>query len=489
MTLRLRLLIATAVAVIIGLAIVDATTYVFFSRSQLKQVDDSLDRAHPPIEQLANTGADAWRAIPQIAPGLYVAILGADGTTLFATAGRRAGDDDIQIDPDHLDARSQFQTISSSHGDVRLRIDPLKGGTILVVGESLHEVNESRSRLLGVLLGASAVAIGLVLALSWGLVRVGLRPLRAVEQSAAAISDSDLSDSRVPGSNQSTEVGSLAKALNAMLDRLDVARGERERTMDELVASEARMRQFVADASHELRTPIAATAAYAELFEQGARDRPEDLERSMTGIRNETRRMSDLVGDLLLLARLDEDQPLPSTTVDLTEIVFQAIETARTIEPDRMVRPSVSGVITVVGDATRLRQVVDNLLANVRAHTPVSTPCTVELSIEAGGIDADSIDTNSAVLTVSDDGPGVTDEQLDRLTNRFYRVDEARTRTTGGSGLGLSIVESIVSAHGGSITAQHHQPTGLSIIVRLPGAHIADQVGDDKLDQDRVDEE
>ncbi len=471
MTLRLRLLIATTVAVVIGLATADAATLVFFSRSQINQIDDSLDRAHLPIEQLAKLGTEeAWRAIPEVAPGLYVAILDADGTTLFTSAGRRAGDDDIDIDPDDLDTRSTFQTVSHRGGDdVRLRIDELGDGTILVVGESLHEIDESRSRLLGVLLVASAAAIALVVALSWVLVRVGLRPLRAVEQSAAAITDSDLSDSRVPGSDESTEVGSLARALNAMLDRLDDARDQRQQTMDDLVASEARMRQFVADASHELRTPIAATAAYAELFEQGARDRPDDLERSMTGIRNETRRMSDLVGDLLLLARLDEHQPLRTAPVDLTEIVFQAIETARTIEPERVVRPSVRGVVSLDGDATRLRQVIDNLLANVRAHTPPATPCTMELSTDAG----------VAVLTVSDEGPGVTDEQLHRLTDRFYRADDARTRTTGGSGLGLSIVESIVSAHGGSITAEHRQPSGLSITVRLPGAHAPDDVDED----------
>ncbi len=473
MTLRLRLLIATAVAAIVGLATADVATFVFFSRSQLNQIDDSLDRAHSPIEQLARVGtSEAWSAIPQLAPGLYVAILDPDGTTLFTSSGRRAGDDDISIDPVDLDTQSRFQTVA--HGDegddVRLRIDELEDGKILVVGESLHEINESRSRLLGVLAFASAAAVGLVIALSWLLVRVGLRPLEAVEQGAAAITDSDLPDARVPGGDEATEVGSLARALNAMLDRLDDARDQRQQTMDDLVASEARMRQFVADASHELRTPIAATAAYAELFEQGARDRPDDLERSMTGIRNETRRMSDLVGDLLLLARLDEHQVLRTAPVDLTEIVFQAIETARTIEPERVVRPLVRAVVSVDGDATRLRQVVDNLLANVRAHTTSTTPCTVELSTDSG----------MAVLTVSDQGPGVTDEQLQRLTDRFYRADDARTRTTGGSGLGLSIVESIVSAHGGSITAEHRRPSGLSITVRLPGAHLPHELDEDE---------
>ncbi len=467
MTLRLRLLIATTIAVLVGLVIVDTTTYLVFNRSQLRQVDDSLDRAHPPIELLAESGTDAsLSAIPQIAPGHYVAILGDDNSPIFVSAGRRAGDEDVNVDLSQVDTTVQFQSISQGHDNsVRVRVDPLANGTTLVVGESLHQVHETGSRLLGVLLVASALAIGLVAALSWILVRIGLRPLRAVEQRAAAITDSDLADVRVPGDDKQTEVGSLAAALNAMLDRLDVARTEREQTVADLTASEARMRQFVADASHELRTPIAATAAYAELFEHGARDRPADLERAMSGIRTETDRMSALVGDLLLLARLDEHQPLAHASVDLTELVFHAIDTARTIDPGRAVRPSVDGVITAPGDATRLRQVIDNLLANVRSHTPPGTACTIRLRV----------DGDDALLTVSDLGPGVTDDQLAKLTNRFYRVDGARARSTGGSGLGLSIVESIVGAHGGSITAQHNEPTGLSITVRLPGAESAHQ--------------
>ncbi len=462
MTLRRRLLIATAIAVVAGLLIVDVATYVAFSRSQLNQVDDSLDRAHTPIEQLAEAGtADAWRAIPQVAPGLYVAIVAADGTPLFTSAGRRPGDDDLDVDLSSVGGRSRFQTLGSDHGDdVRVRVDTLSDGSTLVVGESLHQVEESRRRLLAVLLVASAAAVALVVALSWWLVRVGLRPLRQVELSAAAITDSDLADVRVPGDDQATEVGSLASALNAMLDRLDLAKADRERTVAELVASEARMRQFVADASHELRTPIAATAAYAELFEQGARNRPDDLERSMIGIRSETARMSALVGDLLLLARLDEDRPLQSSTVDLTEVVLQAVDTARTIEPERPLRVLIDRVITVPGDRARLRQVVDNLLANVRAHTPAGTSCTIGLAV----------DGDDAVIRVSDTGPGVTDQQLALLTDRFYRVDDARARATGGSGLGLSIVESIVEAHGGSIRAEHNQPEGLVLTLRLPGA-------------------
>ena len=218
------------------------------------------------------------------------------------------------------------------------------------------------------------------------------------------------------------------------------------------------MRRFVADASHELRTPIAATAAYAELFEQGARDHPEDLDRAMSGIRRETGRMAGLVDDLLLLARLDERRPLAEEPVDLTEVVFAAIDAARTVDSDRPIRVRIGEVVTVRGDAGRLRQVVDNLLANVRAHTPPGTSCEVELATDA----------DDAVLTVTDAGPGVTPNDLDHLFDRFYRVDDARARTTGGSGLGLAIVSAIVRAHHGTIFARNIEPLGLALAVRIP---------------------
>lgn len=211
------------------------------------------------------------------------------------------------------------------------------------------------------------------------------------------------------------------------------------------------MRQFVADASHELRTPIAATAAYAELFDQGAKDRPDDLARSMRGIRSESARMGELVDDLLLLAQLDEQRALARERVDLTEIVLMAVDAARTVDPTRSIRSKIDNVITVTGDPLRIRQVVDNLLANVRAHTPVGSDSEVLLHSTGAG----------AVLEVADNGPGVSDNVLNQLFDRYYRADRARSRSTGGSGLGLSIAKAIVQAHGGVISARHNEPHGL----------------------------
>ena len=443
-----------------ALLVVDAATFIVVTRSLTRQVDDTLAEVHIPIEQLALTGVSGqWDTIPQIAPGLFVAILDRDGQVLFTTPAEAPRQGRNTIDIGSLDLSSRTSTARSIEGDsMRLRVEKLSSGDTLVVGKPLHEVNETRRRLLVVLLVATAAALGLVFAIAWSLVRVGLRPLRRVETSAAAISDHELSDYRVPGAAEPTEVGGLARALNAMLDRLDAARAERERTMAELRVSEDRMRRFVADASHELRTPVAAAAAYAELFEGGARDHPADLDRAMAGIRRETARMGELVDDLLVLARLDEGRPLGDGAVDLTEIVLTAVDAARTLEPERPMRVKIDDVVMVTGDPLRLRQVVDNLLANVRAHTPLATACDVHLGTDDG----------AAVLSVSDAGSGVTDEQLSHLFDRFYRADEARTRSTGGSGLGLAIVLAIVHSHGGSIAATHRLPHGLEVVVRLP---------------------
>ena len=468
MSLRVRLLLATGVVALVALLIVDVATYVTLSGSQLKQVDDALDTAHQPLEQLAQDGRPAaLESIPEVAPATYVAIVDADGRAKFVSPVIRAGDDSISVDVAALDLGAgddrrrgvRRVTVASSDGDeVRLRIDPLTGGRALVTGQSLHELNETRTRLVGVLVVATGAAVGFAVLLGWALVRLGLRPLRQMEVATSAISDDGLGSQRVPGHDPRTEVGRLATTINAMLDRLDDARTEREQTVAELRSSEERMRRFVADASHELRTPVAATGAYAELFEAGARDRPADLERVMRGIRTETARMAGLVDDLLLLARLDEDAGISVERMDLTEVALAAVDTACTLEPTRSIEVSIGDVIEIDGDPVRLRQVVDNLLGNIRTHTAVDVPAMIDLRATDAAV----------VLTVSDFGPGLPDADLARVFDRFYRSDPARTRVAGGSGLGLSIVASIVESHGGTIGASSNTPTGLRITVTLP---------------------
>jgi two-component system OmpR family sensor kinase len=280
-------------------------------------------------------------------------------------------------------------------------------------------------------------------------VHLGLRPLTAIGETAAMIAAGDLSR-RVERDDERTEVGRLGRALNAMLHQIETAFRARE-------ASEQKLRRFVADASHELRTPLSAVRAYAELFKRGAAARPEDLERSMRGIERESERMSVLVGDLLLLARLDEGRPLERTDVDLTHIVKESVDTARMLEPERAIRANLDQ-LSVTGDAGRLRQVVDNLLANVRAHAGAGASVDLTLRAEDG----------FARLEVADDGPGMDAQQLEHVFERFYRADSSRTRSSGGAGLGLSIVAAVAEAHGGRVSAHSSPGHGATFTIDLP---------------------
>jgi two-component system OmpR family sensor kinase len=225
------------------------------------------------------------------------------------------------------------------------------------------------------------------------------------------------------------------------------------------------LRRFVADASHELRTPLAAVRAYAELFTRGAQRRPDDLERSMTGITRESERMSLLVEDLLLLARLDEGRPLERELVQLDDVVSEAVDTARTVEPERPIETSIEPAV-VLGDRDRLRQIVDNLLSNVRDHTPPETPVTVRLASPNG----------AAVIDVEDAGPGLSTEEAERVFERFYRADESRSRASGGVGLGLAIVAAVAQAHGGSVAAASDPGRRTTFTITLP---LAKEPNDD----------
>ena len=287
-------------------------------------------------------------------------------------------------------------------------------------------------------------------------IRLGLRPLREIEATAATIADGDLSE-RVDVAAPNTEVGRLGLSLNAMLAQIEAAFTAQQESEERLRTSERKLRQFVADASHELRTPLAAVRAYAELFERGAADRPEDLARSMSGITRESERMSLLVDDLLLLARLDEGRPLEREPVDLEQVVVEAIDAHRVVDGDHPLEASVEPAI-VVGDRDRLRQVVDNLLANARAHTPPGTSVSVGLHTADGRVE----------LTVSDTGPGLTEEEATEIFERFHRLDSSRARSSGGVGLGLSIVAAVAQAHGGAAEARPTPGGGATFVVSIP---------------------
>jgi two-component system OmpR family sensor kinase len=349
--------------------------------------------------------------------------------------------------------RVRFLTVPAISGGgryrVRASIEGRSPNYVLLIAAPLNTVDSTLHRLFLIELFVTLAVLGALIALALWVVRISLRPLVAIEHTAAAIGAGDLSQ-RVERAESRTEIGRLGIALNAMLGQLERAFKARE-------ASEAKLRRFVADASHELRTPLAAVRAYSELFRRGAATRPDDLERAMSGISRESERMSVLVDDLLLLARLDEGRPLEQEPVDVAEVVGEAVETARMVEPKRPIDLDAEPVV-VLGDHDRLRQVVDNLLSNVRAHTPANAPVHVRVSRNG----------TNAVLEVEDSGPGMNEDELEQVFERFHRGDPSRSRSSGGVGLGLSIVSAVAEAHGGSVSADSEPGKGSTFRITLP---------------------
>jgi two-component system, OmpR family, sensor kinase len=339
------------------------------------------------------------------------------------------------------------------HYRVRSSIEQGQPDYVLLIATPLTGAEGTLHRLVLIELVATAVVLAVLAGLALWLVGLGLRPLAAMGETAKAITQGDLSR-RIEQADEKTEIGRLGSLLNTMLSQIEAAFQAREE-------SETKLRRFVADASHELRTPVTAIRAYAELFSRGAAERPEDIERSMQGVRLASERMSALVDDLFLLAHLDEGRPLAQEAVDLDAVVADAIEFAHGLEPARPFAVDARETI-VIGDRSRLRQLVDNLLANVRAHTPPAAPVRVMLA-HAG---------DEAVLSVADAGPGIEEASLRHVFERFYRAEASQARAQGGSGLGLAIVQALAEAHGGTAAASSRPGAGATFTITLPLAPI-----------------
>jgi two-component system, OmpR family, sensor kinase len=462
-SLKARLLAVVVCLTALGLVVAGAATYLALSSFLVDRVDRTATGTAGAIARSlehGRGGLPGLDAIGQANPGIYVGGV-EQGAVRWAAIGTRPGDTPLpqpNLSPDRAQDAAGDGPITDHAvtGDTRFRVklEPVGNtGRYLVVAAPLNEVDDTLHQLLLVEgLVALAVLSGVFL-VGLYLVRVGLRPLGRIEQTAAAIAGGDLSQ-RVENDDSRTEVGRLGGALNAML-------GQIEEAFDERTASENRLRRFVADASHELRTPLAAVRAYAELFDRGARERPEDLERAMAGIQRESRRMGLLVDDLLLLARLDQGRPLERKPVELGEVAREAVEAARTLDPGREIELDTNGPVVVQGDKERLRQVLDNLLANVRAHTPAGSAATVRVT--NGGA--------QAVLEVADSGPGLSSDAFEHAFERFYRGDSSRSRDAGGAGLGLAIAAAIAESHGGKaavVNEGRDGGTGLTVRVTIP---------------------
>ncbi|PYC65603.1 two-component sensor histidine kinase [Micromonospora arborensis] len=348
-----------------------------------------------------------------------------------------------------LGARGDYRAVARQYWDGRVR----------VIAIPLAGVRETVQRQLAAQAGVAAVGLLLAGAAGALIVRATLRPLNRVAATATRVTELPLDRGevalavRVPAADTDprTEVGQVGAALNRMLGHVADALSARQ-------ASETRVRQFVADASHELRTPLAAIRGYAEVARRGRDEVPTDVAHALRRVESESTRMTSLVDDLLLLARLDSGRPLAVDPVDLTALVVDAVSDAHVAGPEHRWQLGLPEVaIRVPGDAARLHQVVANLLANARVHTPPGSTVTTTLAV----------DGDSAVLTVADDGPGVPAQLQPEMFERFARGDSSRSRTHGSTGLGLAIVAAVVEAHHGTVRVDS-QPGRTVFTVRLP---------------------
>lgn len=456
LSIRARLVLGMVLLVSAGLAVTNVTGILLMRSYLLDRVDSQVGSISPD-EQVRPPGAPRdLCSNPRDPQGLrsdfVLLVLDADGE-VACSLGPELGDSAPAFEPGALVGTDRVVTLESVDGDSRWRaraITDEETGQTRVLAVSLADADATVSRLTWLSLLVSTLVLLFTAAAAWAIARIGLRPLERIEETAEHIAAGDLTE-RVPHYRRRTEVGRLAHALNGML-------GQIEQAFSASTTSEMRLRRFISDASHELRTPVAAIRGHAEMWRTGITT---DVDTSMARIESESQRMGDLVDDMLLLAHLDQSRPMARTAVDLLSLATDAVIDAQALQPERPialgVRPGTSPPV-VIGDQSRLRQVLANLLTNALAHTPATSP--IEVAVR-------TLDRH-VELSVRDAGPGMTPEVVAKVFDRFYRADPSRTRAHGGSGLGLAIVKSLTEAHGGAVTCTSDPETGTTFTVSLP---------------------
>jgi two-component system, OmpR family, sensor kinase len=462
-TLRGRLIAGLLVLLALACAVVGGATFFAVNRFLLIQLDDQLQssaRVYAAACQHHDNDGDSPDGVPGgggpngpgcgVFPGqaentLDVSIENGVLTSHYLVNGECDLSTSERTALAGLPADGQPYTVDlpSLGGDYRLTAMPGPGDQVLVTGVPMAGMQATMRNVEITELIVFAGVLVLAGVFGTGLVRISLRPLRRVAATASRVAELPLADGqarlpvRVPDPNPRTEVGQVATAFNRMLGHVESALARR-------AASEARLRRFAADASHELRTPLAAIRGYAELARLHPGPVPDDVAHALARVESEASRMSVLVDELLLLARLDAGRPLASEPVDLTRRAIDATSDARAAGPaHRWVLELPDEPLLVRGDEHRLHQVIANLLSNARAHTPPGTTVIVQLATP---------DPQHVELSVTDDGPGIPAGLQPDLFNRFVRGNSGRSRASGGTGLGLAIVDAVVAAHGGSVT-------------------------------------
>ncbi len=480
-SLRLRLLIGQVVVLAIVCVGIGAVTELALYRYLVGQLDTELhDASHRSVRIFGEPPTAPWRhhlrAFPRPGPGpvfldapgqpvgMVAAVIGTGGAIeagYLTTAGGRAALSDA--------ARAQLQAIPINRTPVTRDLNGLsryrviaaparRTGDVIITGLPMSNVDATMIRVMLIFAVVIVIAVAAAATADIVIIRRALAPLRRVALTAGEVVGLPLDRGEVAlpvrvlqaDANPRTEVGQLGLALNGMLDHIAAALSARQ-------ASETRVRQFVADASHELRTPLAAIRGYTELA-QRVQDDGDVVAHAMRRVQSETERMTHLVEDLLLLARLDSGRPLERESVDLSRVAVDAVSDAHVAGPDHQWELDLpEEPVMVSGDAARLHQVVTNLLANARVHTGPGTVVTTRLAADA----------THAVLSVVDNGPGIPEQLHSEVFERFARGDTSRSRKDGSTGLGLAIVSAVTKAHHGTI-ALDSKPGHTDFTVRLP---------------------
>ena len=463
MSLRTRLVISFTILLLVAILAVGFVASRSTSDILVSQIDRTLlgiaERGPLPVQRPGEVPKDNEPPPPDVQtdsesflrPTAEI-VLSNEGFVVLARPSGFADDPDPLPDVAGLTDAPGFVYLDAVDATLRYRalVRGLPEGAQVVLAWPLKEVGAATSELIRTLLLAGAGVLLLGAAATWWTVRQSMRPVDEMVDTAEAIAGGDLSR-RVPETNPNTELGRLGVSLNEMLTHLEEA-VETERD------AKNRLRRFVADASHELRTPLATISGYAELRGKGGLPAPQDEDKAWSRIESESRRMAVLIEDMLALARLDQSQALRIGAVDAAQIIRDAAGDHAAIDPRRPIRVDSPDSVMLEADEERLTQVITSLLSNVRVHTPEGTETDVVVKPAAGVVSID----------VVDNGPGIPDAALDQIFDRFYRADPSRSRSLGGAGLGLAIVQAIVEAHGGTVSASRAGPGGTRIAIQLP---------------------
>jgi two-component system OmpR family sensor kinase len=462
LSLRGRLLIGVISLVVLGLLISDLLTYAALRNSLIARVDAQLMGGHDEALFALNGRGPGPQRPSQFPTGTVVERIDPGGAVVdvkvstpfgaaISTARPVLPKTLPQLGEDHpVTPYAVAGTGGVEQFEVTNWPEDTLGGDFVVLAIPLTDVRSTLTQLLALEALITTVVVAGTAIVAWIIIEVGLAPLRRMGGAAGEIAAGDYSR-RVEPATPKTEIGRLGLALNAMLSQIEAAFAQR-------TASERRLRRFIADASHELRTPLTSIRGYSEMLRRGASESPADSDLARRRIEEESVRMSTLVDDMLLIARLDQGRPLETEPVDLQAIARDAAADARAVAPKREITLQAPAAVVVAGDDTRLRQVVGNLVRNALVHTPALSPIEIAVTTQNG----------TARLSVVDHGPGLRAEDHERIFEPFYRADPSRSRDSGGAGLGLSIVNAVVVAHGGQVQIKETSGGGATFEVALP---------------------